>query len=195
MKVEIHDGKRLVVATECIYILRERGRNNVDAREGPTMGSLDALHLARLHIGPTAQQHLVVEEQVATGLALVHYQRGQLTSLCCLAVELGHVGIAHDVHVVHQDRFVVVKHRQGLAQRASRIEQAVTLVAHPNVDAVVLVGIEELDNLLAEVVHVDDDMLEASRLQFQEVMLQQGTTVHLHQGLGAVIGQGFEARA
>lgn len=195
MKVEIHDGKRLVVATKCIYILRERGRNNMDAREGPTTGRLDSLHLSRLHIGPTAQQHLVVEKQVATGLALVHYQRCQLTALCCLAIELGNVGIAHDVHVVHQDRFVVIKHRQGLAQPASRIEQAVTLVAHPNVDTEVLVGIQELDDLLTEVMHIDDDMLEACRLQFQEVMLQQGTTVHLHQRLGAVVGQGFEARA
>lgn len=195
MKVEIHDGKRLVVATKCIYILRERGRNNMDAREGPTTRSLDALHLARLHIGPTAQQHLVVEEQVATGLALVHHQRGQLTALRRLAVELGNVGIAHDIHVVHQDRRIVREHRQGLAQPATRIEQAVTLVAHPNVDAEVLVGLQKLDDLFAEVMHIDDDMIEACRLQFQEVMLQQGTTVHLHQRLGAVVGQGSEARA
>ena len=159
------------------------------------MGSLHSLHLSRLHIGPSAQQHLVVEEQVATGLPLVHYQRGQLTALRRLAVELGNVSIAHDVHVVHQDKFVVVKHRQGLAQPASRIEQAVALVAHTDVDAEVLVGIQELDDLFAKVMHIDDDMLEASCLQFQEVMFQQGATVHLHQRLGAVVGQGSEARA
>lgn len=195
MKVEIHDGKRLVVATKCIYILRERGRNNMDAREGPTTGSLDALHLARLHIGPTAQQHLVVEKQVPARLPLVHHQGGQLTALRRLSVELGDVGIAHDVHVVHQDRFVVVKHRQGLAQPATRIEQSVTLVAHADVDTEVLVGIEELDDLFAEVMHIDDDMLEACCLQLQDVMFQQGATVHLHQRLGSVIGQGAQTRA
>ena len=56
----------------------------------------------------------------------------------------------------------------------------------------ILVGFQEIENLFPEMMDVDDQFGKSRFFQFENHMLQHGTSGHRHQGFGHVVGQWFE---
>ena len=67
-----------------------------------------------------------------------------------------------DVYIVDEERLSFRKEWGCLAYGSSRVEQVVAFVADAYVDAELLVGVDKVDNLLGEMMHVHHDMTETA---------------------------------
>lgn len=101
--------------------------------------------------------------------------------------------VGKDVHVVYEHGGGWVEVGGGMPECSSGVEKEIALIADADVEAEMVVGGKVVDNLLAEVVDVDDDALEASLLQSQYDMVEQGPSGHRHEGLGHRVGERAQA--
>ena len=89
-------------------------------------------------------------------------QQGRGSSaLQVVFVKLPKIDVGEDVHVVHQEGLVAHQERRCLFDAAARVEQVVPLVGDVDRQAEIVVGFQIVDNLLAEMVDVDDDLIES----------------------------------
>ena len=104
---------------EALWHLPEKreymGGDDMNARERqlPQRGGIEcrvgAAHLARLDIRPPIQNILIVEEQIALGLAPTYQQQGIDVALAGLLVERGEVNVAQYVDIMDEYGFRVVE--------------------------------------------------------------------------------------
>ena len=87
---------------------------------------------------------------------------------------------------------LLVKERQRLLDASTRLQQSVALVRNTYVKAEVTILLQVIDDLPGVVVHIDDDPLKASRLQFHDDMPEQGLSPYPHQCLWHRVSQGFQ---
>ena len=152
----------------------------MDAGEGKAVGKHAAGEVDHL---PFRHPH-----RVEAGM-MVHGQGHLPAAGKMLAVEPLHLDVVVDIAVDHQQR-LVAQQRQGMAQAASGAEDGGFLLhGHPGQ------SIERLDDLLAQVVAVDDDMVEAKPGQAPDGGQQQRRVEHREKRLGTYQGVGQEARA
>ena len=170
----------------------------MNAREGEALTTVgvevvvDRPYLACLHVGPAHEPHVVVEKQVADRLALTHEQGGIISGAI---VEGTQVGIAEDVDVMHEHRTVGIEERSRLAQSASRLEQHVALVRHQELHTLHGLGVQVVDNLVGEVVHVDHRPAKTCIVEPLRHMAQERLIAHGHQSLGHGVGEWPQAGA
>ena len=106
---------------------------------------------------------------------------------------------ADDVDIVQKERFVQTggiaqKKVTGFFQSATGVEQQLfqgQLDVHPKI----AVGLQVLDDHPGKVMHIDHDVANPEVAQARERDFQKRSPGDLHQGLGAIAGQGMEARA
>lgn len=149
-------------------------------------------HLARIDVGPTVENHLIVEEQIALGGATAHQQE-------CIGRTLGivlvcEIEIAQYVDIMYQDGTLGVEERQCLPDATTRLEQSGGLIADTDVESEIAVLMQVVDNLLRKVVHIDDDALITSSLELMDDMPKKRLSPHPDECLGHRVGQGLEAR-
>ena len=198
VQVEVDDGERASLPQRVVHEAEDGGREQVDAGEGKLpvracqSGGAD---FPGLLVCPPVQAEGVVEEEVARGRALAHEEGGFSPAPTVRVDEGTEVGVGQDVGIVHQERLVPVQEAPGVEDASAGVQQEGALVADVDVQPEVLVGVEEVDNLLPTVVDVDGDVPEAGILQFQDNPLEERDAGHGHQGFGHLVGEGAEACA
>ena len=95
--------------------------------------------------------------------------------------------VAEDVDVVDEDGLGVVEEGQGLDDAATGVHQQPALIGEVDLGREG-VAFEETDDLVAEVVYVDDDGVEAVLDEVLDIALEQGLSSDFDEGLGLVMG-------
>ena len=194
LQIEVHDREAVGIGT---HGFEETRRHDMDAAEGPSLAvghtqiCMGRPYLPSLHIGPSHEALPLAEEQIALGDAVAD-QQGSIRHRT--VVEPGEIGVAQDIDVVDQHRAVGLKPMGSMTDATTRVEEFGGLVRdmylHPEV-----VGVEIVDDLVGEVVHIDHDAGKALRLQFSDDVSQQRFPRHGHQCLGHSIGERLQAGA
>ena len=147
-------------------------------------------------VDPAAEEvAIALEEEVARGLAMADDKGGVGFAVDMVPVKPGEVDVAEDVCIVDKDGVGTVEQRAGMEDAASGVEEFTTFVADVDVETEVLLGSEEVDDLLTEVVDVDGDVGEPGITEAQDDAFEHGNTAHGHEGLGHGVGQGAQAGA
>jgi len=199
--VEVHDRERNVelgcgrIAGLCYKAIEfgdKRGTDNMDTRKGSQHRGLLPFHLARIDIGPASQTVTLIEEQISARVALVD-DEGCIVLV--LLVDAAYIHLTHNIHIMNQYRSIIFEKMQGLTQSSSSIEKAAPLIAHTNVDSEMLVGIEETDDLITEMMDIDNNVIETGFTQLQDIIFEEGFAGNFDQCLRAVEGQWLEPGA
>lgn len=103
-------------------------------------------------------------------------------------------GVAENVHIMDHDGLSVVEERQGLDDTSSRVHELSALVGDVDV-GVESVGLDESNHLLAKMMDVDDDGVEAVADEVFDISFKQGLVSDFHQGFGGVVGEFLESCA
>ena len=127
-----------------------------------------------------------IHPEIALRLALAHEQGGIISGTI---VEGTQVGIAEDIDVMHEHRTVGIEEGCRLAQSASRLEQHVALVRHQELHSLYGLGVQVVDDLVGEVVHVDHSPTETGIVEPPRHMTQERLIAHGHQCLGHGVGE------
>ena len=173
-------------------------KDDVDTSEGefPVL-RFPVVEACRFHLSgglvyPAVQVVVVVKKEIAGSLALAHKQGRLRIALQMVAVETCKVNVHQNIRVVHQERFLSVQKGACLFDASSGVEQHAAFVADVNLRAEVVVGTEEVDNLLPEVVDIDRYLVESCFLQPQYHPFQHGLSCYGNEGLGHVVRQGAQ---
>lgn len=189
----------LVFAGNVLSGLHLRG----DAVGGRDVGGIESLvnswkwtlHLTGLDVGPSHQSHGVVKDEITLRVTLTDEQRG-VPTLARLPEGL-QVDIAEDVDVVNEETSVVAIHeqRRSMTNATTRFEKQLAFVGKMDVEPLKFCCLAPLLDHVGKMMHIDDDVTEASAGQLVENMLQQRFASNGHQGLGHGVGEGLESRA
>src|SRR5271157_4056944 len=176
-------------------------RDYVDASESQRLDRRGRWNRFSLLIAPgtpAAKLKLLVEEQVSSRLAVLHGQGGESLLLLVKLHHAPEIDGADDIDIVQKEWFrepagIFEKKPRSLLQAAARVEQdllARDLYAH----AEVIVSFQIIDDHVGEVMHVDDHLADPAGAQAGECDLQQGAAGDFHERLGAIVGEGPQAR-
>ena len=135
------------------------------------------------------QAVVLVEQQVTRCLAVAYGQGCIGMAVEMLAVKGSEINVGQDVGVVYQKRFAIVQQALCFQYASSRVEQFASFVADVQVKAKVVVGLQEINDLLSEVMDVDHYFPESGCLDTQQRVLQHGYACHGDKCLGHVVGQ------
>ena len=73
------------------------------------------------------------------------------------------------------------------------IEQIIPLVGDMNLDTEIIVGSQEVDDLVSQMMNVDDYLMKAGIFQFKDYMFEHRFSIDRKQCFWGVVGQRFEA--
>ena len=92
-------------------------------------------------------------------------------------VEGEEVCVRENINVVNQNRLIVGEEACSLLESTTRFEELVGFVAETDVDAETVVGLDEINDLLSEMMNIDDNLCDTNTLQFLDKYLlpQMGT--------------------
>ena len=146
-----------------------------------------------------AEAAALIEQQIARSCAVLHSQRGEGGVFGVECGQAREIEVAEDIDVVQEERLLracggIEKERRGVLQATAGVQQLL-FARDFDVHAEVAVGFEVLDDHNRVVMDVDDDIAHAESAQAEEGDLQQGAAGDGDQRLGAVIGEGPQARA
>ena len=96
---------------------------------------------------------------------------------------------------MNKDRAFWVEEGSCSLYSATCLEQLLTLVADADVKAKAVVGFDVILYLVGKVMHVDNDSLKASSLQFHHHMPEKRLATNLHECLGHSVGKRFQTRS
>ena len=105
------------------------------------------------------------------------------------------VEVGKDVGVVHQERFVAVEQRLCAQNAAAGVEQLVALVADGYVYAKVILFVEKLNNLVAEMMYVHHHLGDAASNDVFDYTLKHRHPVEWHQCFWHGVGEWFQSGA
>ena len=178
-----------------------------------------ASHFARLDVGPSNKPHVVIEEQIALGLAPTDKQYGidsiySITSIRFFTlhsslftsffgfftsrsypVELAKIDIAKNIYIVNEYRSSRVEQWCCLLYAASCFEQSGSFVRNADVESEVIIVFKIVDYLPGKVMHVDYNTVNASRSKIQDDALNERLTPYPHQSFRHCVGERFKACA
>ena len=83
----------------------------------------------------------------------------------------------------------------SLLESTTRLEELVGFIAETDVDAETVVGLDEINDLLSEMMNIDDNLCDTNTLQFLDKYLHERFATDGHHRLGHGVGKGFETGA
>lgn len=152
-------------------------------------------YFARREIGPAAKAVLSIHQQIAGGIAVIGKQRGIGIAFQVVAVEGLEVEIRQDVGIVYEERFTAFEQRACFLDASARIEQHIPFVTDVYIYAKVIIGMQEINNLLAKVMDIDCDVIESRFFQPKYHPLQHRFSGYRNEGFGHVVRQRTQAAA
>ena len=110
-------------------------------------------------------------------------------------VEGEEVCVRENINVVNQNRLIVGEEACSLLESTTRLEELVGFIAETDVDAETVVGLDEINDLLSEMMNIDDNLCDTNTLQFLDKYLHERFATDGHHRLGHGVGKGFETSA
>src|SRR5439155_15207957 len=134
---------------------------------------------------PATKLKLLVEQQVARSLAVLH---GQCGESLMFRVELHHaaeINRADDIHIMQNERLlkpvgILEEEPGGLLQAPTCVQQNL-LARDFNADAEVIVGFQIFENQIGQVMDVDDHLADPKAAQAAQRDLKQRAASDFHQ--------------
>ena len=150
------------------------------------------LHVAGGDIGPADEPHIVIEKEIALGLALTYQQSGHGIRTGT-RLELLDIQIRNDIDVMHK-KILAVEQRPRKADSAACIPQQFPLIGKPDVQRGKFRRIMHIINdLVGEMMDIDDKIINACIPQPHQDMIQKSMPGQRGQRLGKIVCQWLES--
>ena len=147
------------------------------------------------------EMEVVVKEEEAGGFAGLDGEGGKGA---VFVMELQHamkVDGADDVDVMENEGLgrrvasIFQKEPRAFFEAAAGVKQEVVFARDFDAHAEIVVRLEVVDDHVSEMIDVDDDFADAKGAQARESDFEERAAMDLHQGFGAGVGEGAQARA
>ena len=128
------------------------------------------LYLTRLYISPANQSHVIIEEQIPTGLTLRHQQ----CSCFPMGKELkgAQVGITENIHIMDKETLrSILQQVSRMFNASASFQKCRTFIAKPNVHTHRML-VHPLLNHVGKMMHIDNHITNTRILQLLQCMFQ-----------------------
>ena len=152
-------------------------------------------YFASSYIGPTHHLIVLAEHQIALSASLFGEQCDVGAVSLVIGYHFGKIEVGEYIGIVHQERFVAFEQMSRFQYAAASVEQKVAFVANGDIDAEIILIFKEIDYLVAEVVHVDHHIGNATALYVGDYALQHSHAAEFHERFRLVVGERAQTSA